>query len=129
MKRRIKTWSVLDSLARELREAIDNGDVELIPGIAWELCFRAARYAQRKCDSRRIRGMWFDLRQRIPNLSPPLREDYTALLTELKGLDKVAHYAEDIWEIDDEEITQLAEDALRFIADVRALAISKGDAS
>lgn len=128
MKRRLKTWKVIDSLSEELREAIDESNIELIPGIAWELTFRAVLYALRKCEQR-VRETWPQIRPRVPKLSPPLKMDYTTLLTALKDLDKSGRYSEDDWEVDEEELIELAENALEFVADVRAVAISKGDAS
>lgn len=128
MKKRIKAWTIVESLKDELERALDEGDFELVPGVCWDLLFRALLYALR-ASNQKVRETWPHLKPRIPKLTPPLARDYTKLFVRVKDLDKQVRYSEDEWEVESEEIEEIAREALDFIADVRKVAIQKGDAS
>jgi hypothetical protein len=122
MKKQLKTWEIIDNLADEVRNGLDNEDYEIVASLIWDLAFKTAMYAIKRRGIA-VRWTWPNVKKILPTLIPPLKKDYTNLLSGARAINKDARYADDMWEFDTDFVRIIAEEVLDLVEDVRQLAI------
>src|SRR5260370_39181746 len=94
MTRRIPTLKTLGNLAKEVREALDNEEFDIVASLLWDVAFKAILFAMRR-QGYQFRRTWPHMKPLVPALVPLLSTDYTKVLEQAKNLDKDTRYAED----------------------------------